>query len=364
MGVSLSWLLPGAAHLLFGEYGMGVVLITAYIAVKIAMMALLVSTWVSVAWALIIGCASLLLLSIYASTGAFRWSRKYRVNRLNWEEPPRKDPFLAMFLTLLLPGLGHAYLRRWLALAVFAAYVIAHALLPRGEYGTVANAVLRLAIAGHAFVACSPANNRTRKHSLSLALTLIGMCLLANCVEFVAIRRFGVSVDRCVGESMAPTIVEGDFNVTDRFTYCRREPAIGEIIVLRPPETPGEHHKYERMCKRIVAIGGETIQVRNGIPYVNGQVREWGNDRTARVNHAEVSQSSTPSEDERSPTDYGVHVEYRVPEGHYFVLGDNTAHSLDSRYYGPIPRKDIVGRVARIWHSPLRWFKKREWIPA
>lgn len=49
LGVSLSWLLPGAAHLLFGEYGMGVVLITTYIVVKITMMALLVSTWVIVA---------------------------------------------------------------------------------------------------------------------------------------------------------------------------------------------------------------------------------------------------------------------------------------------------------------------------
>jgi signal peptidase I len=280
LGVSLSWLLPGAAHLLFGEYGMGVVLITTYIVVKITMMALLVSTWVSVAWALIVSCASLFLLSIYASIDVFRWSRRRRASRLNREEPSGKDPFLA------------------------------------------------------------------------------------NCVEFLAIRRVGVSVDRCVGESMAPTIIEGDLNVTDRFTYCRREPVSGEIIVFHPPETPGEHHKYERMCKRIVAVGGERVQVRDGIPYVNGEVREWGDDRMARVNHAGVRQSSPPSEDEQSRTDYGVHVEYRVPEGHYFVLGDNRVHSLDSRCYGPIPRKNIVGRVARIWQNPLRWFKRREWIPA
>lgn len=90
--------------------------------------------------------------------------------------------------------------------------------------------------------------------------------------------------------------------------------------------------------KRLIAIGGQTVQIRGGDIYVNGEMLEG-----ERFDHDYISEST------RFTFQYGIEPTL-VPEGHYFMLGDNSGDSFDGRYWGFVPEKDIVGvPYLRVW---------------
>ncbi len=148
--------------------------------------------------------------------------------------------------------------------------------------------------------------------------------LLAAVILFFQIL-FDVSVVR--GDSMEPTLRDGDRLL---LTKSYREPAGRDIVVL---EVIGESGEPEDLVKRVVALAGETVEVRKGIALINGVV--------------EPADSVQTSDDDGTYSDPAV-----VPEGHVYVLGDNRPVSLDSRYLGPIRLQAVRGRVVYIF-SPL-----------
>jgi len=134
--------------------------------------------------------------------------------------------------------------------------------------------------------------------------------------------------------NMTPTLPMGRRVVVDRLTYRQRDPAVGEIVMLVPPRT-GRFHSTSNLAGRIVAIGGETVQMLSDRVYVNGKER----DLLPRVSHG-------PDEDGFHPP-YGVQEPYQVPAGYYFVVGDDRSNIFDSRSYGAVPRESIVGRIVK-----------------
>ncbi len=126
--------------------------------------------------------------------------------------------------------------------------------------------------------------------------------------------------------------------------YEGHPPRRWDIVVFKTVEKDAIH---KTLVKRIVGMPGERIQIKGGRVYADG-----------------VPLEPPPSMPEKmyytSPLDgiYGVQPadEFSVvPEGHYLVLGDNSAQSRDGRYFGWLPRNNIVGRVAAIWWPPPRW---------
>jgi signal peptidase I len=152
---------------------------------------------------------------------------------------------------------------------------------------------------------------------------------------------------------MAPTIAKGDRAIVNRLTYGFNDPKPGDIILFTPPSNFSSQGGASS-CKRIIAVGGETFQVRDGNVYVDGQERKLG----AQVSRYAYPDSSPPldffGESDNRYLAYGVHEPYLVPEGHYFVLGDNRWYSADSRCFGAIPRKNIIGKVVKIYWPPRR----------
>ena len=125
--------------------------------------------------------------------------------------------------------------------------------------------------------------------------------------------------------SMSPTLRPGDHVVADKLAYRLGAPARGDLAVLRDPRADG------LMLKRVVALGGDTVEVRDGELWVAGRRRRepWVDRR--RVDGAWFGP-------------------VRVPPRHVFVMGDNRADSRDSRALGPIPLEDLVGRARlRVW---------------
>lgn len=125
------------------------------------------------------------------------------------------------------------------------------------------------------------------------------------------------------GRSMNNTLHHGERLFVEKVSYRFTEPTHGDIIVLRVSGG-------DRYIKRVIALPGDTIEERSGIIYLNG------------VSLAETYVTN------KTNMNWGP---ITIPEGHYWVMGDNRPYSDDSRYnVGFLPREDIVGRaVVRYW---------------
>lgn len=145
-------------------------------------------------------------------------------------------------------------------------------------------------------------------------------------VAVLLIRAFLVQPFLVSGDSMVPTFHNGDYLLVDELTYRLREPARGEVIVFRYP-------KDEKLffIKRIIGLPGERVEIADGnIIIVNG---EHPQGLTLDEPYLSASLQTSGNED------------ITLGDGQYFVLGDNRSFSLDSRSWGTVTKKEIMGLV-------------------
>jgi signal peptidase I len=171
--------------------------------------------------------------------------------------------------------------------------------------------------------------------------------------------------------SMASTLLVGDHVMVERQSLAPavkwipfmhyRDIRRGDVIVFyKPTEQPNGEHIF--MVKRVVAIPGDRIHLRNGIVYLNGVAQHEPNVTAPRNAQYDAYINDFPSV---SPsTEPGVTAEWSlllqesihdgdlvVPPGNYFAMGDNRENSLDSRYWGFVPRENIIGRPLLVYWS-------------
>ena len=149
--------------------------------------------------------------------------------------------------------------------------------------------------------------------------------LVSAGVYAILIVTFGVQVARVEGQSMAPTLANEDRLIVNKLIYRIGEPRRGDIVMLFYPLDPSKS-----FVKRVIAEEQDTVRI------VEGQVY---------VNDIPLSDDYVP-EDYRSHDDWGPQV---VPEGYYFVMGDHRNNSSDSRSWGFVPKRYIIGKVQIRW---------------
>jgi len=144
------------------------------------------------------------------------------------------------------------------------------------------------------------------------------------------IRSFAVASFYIPSGSMEPTLRVHDRLIADRlsYTFHLRQPRRGDIVIFRYPG-----NESQDFIKRVVALPGERVSIFDGEVFVNGAPLD------------------EPYEAE--PPDYEM-PEVTVPEGEYFVLGDNRNHSADSHVWGFVPRKNLVGHALFVYWPPQR----------
>ncbi len=202
-------------------------------------------------------------------------------------------------------------------------------------------------------------------------------------IFFLVIRGFVVQTFVITSGSMEETLLVGDFLIVNRASMGRRIPLTsvrvpalssphrGDVLVFDPP-----HEEKLKLVKRLIGAPGDTVQMRAKKLYLNGELQdepyarylestgdeahpwmEWQRDYlTADVDRATYA----PTRDSWGPI--------VVPEGYYFMLGDNRDRSLDSRYWGLLERWRLEGRVSLIYFSydrealtPFAWLRKVRW---
>ena len=175
------------------------------------------------------------------------------------------------------------------------------------------------------------------------------------------LRSFVVEPFQIPSQSMVPTLKVGDFILVSKWTYGIRLPVLrskvidvslperGDVMVFFPP------HEDRYFIKRVVGLPGDKIQVLNGVLYVNGEQMQ----QTLSLEEANSARSVVMMENltgvehlmqkRISPTRLSQNYSSLVPEGHYFMMGDNRDNSSDSRVWGPVPEDRSVGTAFARW---------------
>lgn len=163
---------------------------------------------------------------------------------------------------------------------------------------------------------------------------IIRMVLLALLLAFF-FRSFIFASYIVDGESMEPTLYDGNLLMVNKVVYDWQDVDRQDVIVFHANEN-------EDYVKRVIGIGGDTIQMKEDILYVNGHPLQENYLDSLRPHDGRVFTNDF--------TLAGVTGKERVPKGHLFVMGDNRRESLDSRYFGFVPVETVVGKVdVRYW---------------
>jgi signal peptidase I len=173
---------------------------------------------------------------------------------------------------------------------------------------------------------------RRAKSRIRQYLWTIGIALVVAMI----LRTFVVQGYRIPSGSMEGTLLKGDFIFVNKLAYRFGEPKQGDIVIFDYPLNPSK-----TFVKRIVAGPGETVEIVKKTLYINGEI-------------AISSYAITHTDPQIYPAEYSNRDNFgpfEVPQGHYFVMGDNRDNSQDSREWGFLERKYIKGRAFLIYFS-------------
>jgi signal peptidase I len=168
-----------------------------------------------------------------------------------------------------------------------------------------------------------PESERGFKKYFSFVWELVKIALIAL-VIVLPIRYFLFQPFIVSGDSMVPNFHSGDYLIVDEISYRLGDPQRGDVIVFNYPKQP-----KERFIKRVIGLPGETVNV------TSGQVEIIKDGKT------------TTLDEKYLPKDLKTYGEIRIvlKADEYFVLGDNREYSYDSRAWGTVPRKNIIGKA-------------------
>ena len=227
-------------------------------------------------------------------------------------------------------------------------------LTPRGKFEGGDDLALRRQLLAH----------HSREGVVPNVLDIVGS-LFRVIVMAVFVLTFIAQPFRIPSESMEHTLLVGDFLLVNKMTYAPagdwkwllpyREPQQGDVVIFHYPVKPSEH-----VVKRVIGVPGDAVHLRDGIAWVNG-VPLFESYVSFEPAYPDAYRDDFP---QQMYTDPGVDTawwtqmredvrggELMVPPGEYFVLGDNRNFSRDSRYWGFVPRANIVGRAFLIYFS-------------
>lgn len=178
-----------------------------------------------------------------------------------------------------------------------------------------------------------------RKLAIALAVVSVGFLAVA-----VLLRVFGL-VQLCFvpAGSMSPAVAAGDRVLIEGLSLLRREPRRGDIVIFKtkgiaslPPA--------ELWVKRVAGEPGDQLRISDGHLCINNKPVSLSN-AVGEIAYLPLPQVPGVS----------TKTDLTVPTGHYFVLGDNSTNSLDSRFWGSLPRENIIGRVVFCYWPPQRF---------
>jgi|SRR3989344_3852607 len=149
--------------------------------------------------------------------------------------------------------------------------------------------------------------------------------LILAAAAFVVVYMFLFRPFEVKGESMYPNLFDKEYLITNIISLRLWEPKLGDVVVFKAPNDPDKD-----FIKRVIGASGDRISIQDGKVYLNGKLL----DETKYLNESVKTYGGSFLKEGQSLT---------VPQGYFFVLGDNRSYSSDSREWGFVPKKNIIG---------------------
>jgi signal peptidase I len=297
-------------------------------------------------------------------------------------------PCIALLLSVLAPGLGHIYCGKpakglvlfflgfvFFPIIVFCPQNVSSAFILAA---ILASIILLIAVFFYAVVDAWFLAKRIDEHyevkkynQWYLYVLVIIISLSYPPVMSYSIRQSLIQAYVTAAGSMLPNLLVKDYVILNKTAYRHRLPEIGDVIAFKPP-----NDRNLIYVKRIVALPGDTIEVKDNILYINDMPLQYR--KAAPLPYVKVSPDSSSViesgiageivEEIRSNKSYRIQLfkssganssadfaKTIVPDMYCFVLGDNRDNSLDSRHFGPVPLADILGKVDFIYLPAGSW---------
>lgn len=259
-----------------------------------------------------------------------------RKNTSNFEASRKgtKDPWRAVFLSRVFFGLGHLYLGKLAIGSILLFMGILSWIIPV-IYPPISPAISILAFVAVPFIlyhvyTIAPVRRETgKKLIIVFGIAALLAPILFSILPALTIRSFIAEARYIPSGTMEPTLQINDRLIIDKLHYrFGGAPQRGDIVVFRPTEALIQEGYGEVFIKRVIGLPTETVKVQNETVYINNQPLQ------------ENYLAAKPTYEWGPET---------VPEGHYFVLGDNRNNSFDSHYWGFVPHGHIIGKATKIY---------------
>ena len=272
--------------------------------------------------------------------------------------PKPKEPLIAVMLSVILTGLGQIYAGRILRGILFFCLPILVVIpgflymvnpsckINKSLFGA-AIALIAALVAFGIFVIidayrCAKAynikNNLTRSITngkrVLIILGILFLLFVFNPSQIISlyIKSNVMEAYKISSGAMIPTLRVGDRIFADKAIYKQTAPKRGDVAVFVAPDEVGKSY-----IKRVVGLPGETVEIKDGKALINGAVitEPAAFKRNHYYNKGKYAKAGQP---------------IKIPEDSYFVLGDNSSSSKDSRYFGFVPRKSFIGKAFKIYY--------------
>lgn len=335
LAVNLSALFPGLGQIYAGKFFRGLLIIL----IEAVLITVAVAAFFSpegntlTSLGLVFPILGIYLVNIIDAHRCFKTLSFLRLERVLKNKRNKNNPWVAVFLSQILPGLGHLYLKNFGLGAVLMISLILASNIARLHPGWLLVPPLLYAIACyHAYFSCPRSALHSRDPivmvvSLIIAFKLTGI-LIPAWVEHDFVQRFTIPSD-----SMVPTLRSGDQILA--LKSRGRPPQKGDLVVFRAPEFAKtiDPNAGDLFIKRTIGMPLDVLRLKDGIIYINNEPL---------------------SEDYvEGPAQYNLDPQI-VPADSYFVLGDNRNNSFDSHVWGYVPRNHIIGKAYKIYWPPER----------
>jgi signal peptidase I len=339
--VNLSWLLPGIGQIYTGKYRKGLaILLSYYLLIGIGL-------WFSIypfgnaPVGIMILVGTLAIYPIWNLFDAHNTAKLSNLAKFESDRKQHQDAWLAVFLSGFIPGLGHAYLKKWgLAVLFFAAFLLTLGIPiiapPTVGMISLIGRVLIGFVAMYFAYTSAPIRRYVKKSWIGILIAgLLGILIIPNTLVAFALRTFVAEARYIPSGAMLPTLYINDRVIINKLIYRFQSPSRGDLVIFPPPEALIDQGYKDPFIKRIIGIPGDRVDIKDGKVYVNNKViTEKYIDEPPNYNWS--STTLTPT---------GI-----IPEDNYLVFGDNRNNSYDSHYWGFVTRKSIIGKATqRFW---------------
>jgi signal peptidase I len=327
LAVCLSLILSGLGQFYAGRKLRGIVFFFTFVVLSI---------FTSVLWAgsqpfAIVWAGSLIcsVFYIWMLIDAYRLTKRSNTPEFEADRKIRQNPWKVVFFSSLLCGAGYFVTGRKY-IGVLAIIIIVLLAVVSNSMTVYYLAVLAVCLHGYKL-----AKGIMRFNGELIIAVIVIVFIVTQPLMWAAAYALRYSIMETFvndnSHTMEPTIKEGDEVIGNKLVYRFQKPKVGDIVVVKRPSWD------KPFVRRVVAVGGERVTFESAVLYVDGIKRNFES-----VDYNSIDLSLWPRQ-------YGMGIEYTVPQGQYYVIGNNLAISWDSRTFGAISPTDIVGKVTKIY---------------